>query len=618
LITSPTEIRRRLDPHILPYVEKPGRYVGGEINSVRKDPADVEVSLALLFPDVYEVGMSHIGYQVLYAIVNELDWAAAERAYAPWPDMQARLRQNDIPLYTLESTRPVREFDIVGFSLQYEMLYTNVLAMLDLAAIPLAAAERGPRDPIIVAGGPGAASPEPMADFIDLFVVGDGEETLVELAATVRRMKAAGAGRPEIIIEAARTLRGVYAPALYEPCYKPDGALDSIRPTEPGLPDRILAAKVRNLDLAHFPTEPIVPFIEPVHDRVPLEIMRGCTRGCRFCQAGMLRRPVRPRSVGTLLELAQKACASTGHDEIALASLSSSDHPDFRELLRCLNAFAEPRNVNLSVPSLRVNDRLSLLPEQLARVRKSGLTIAPEAGTDRLRHVINKAVTNDDLLDGVRAAFAAGWRQVKLYFMIGLPTETDEDRTAIADLSRQVSLARREVGGGPAKVNVSVATFVPRPHTPFQWEPMTPQDEIAAARRLILDKGRGRGIRYSFHRAETSLIEAAVCRGDRRLGRVIRRAYESGQQFDAWAEHFRFERWRRAFEAEGLSVESCATRARALDEALPWDHIDFGLSRDFLLEERDRASRGELTPDCRTGPCQLCGVCTAPGSQQPR
>lgn len=616
-VTDPDEIHRLLDRDILPNVETPARYVGGEKNAVRKDPADVEVSFAFLFPDLYEVGMSHVGYQILYSIINRLEWAAAERAYAVWPDMQERMRAHGIPLYALESFRPVREFDVVGFSLQYELLYTNVLAMLDLAGVPLRSAQRGPDDPIVIAGGPGAAVPEPMADFIDLFFVGDGEEVIVEFAELMREAKAAGKSRSDMILEAARRVGSLYAPAYYNVQYGPDGTTESIRPTEAGLPERIRAAKLARLEGADFPTHPIVPFVETVHDRITLEIMRGCTRGCRFCQAGMLRRPLRPRSIGELVELARKAYASTGHNEISLASLSPSDYPGLPELLERMNEFAEPLHINISLPSLRADDQLRLLPAALSGVRKSGLTVAPEVASDRLRRVINKDVTDEKLMEGVRAAFREGWRRIKLYFMVGLPTETPDDVAAIVELCEQVSRARREVAPstrrGLGNVNVTIAPFVPRPHTPFQWEPMVPLEAIRAARDLIRKKARLKSVRFKFHDPEGSLLEAALARGDRRLGSVIERAWQAGGQFDAWTEHFSFERWQRAFEQEGLTMDFYATRPRPAEEVLPWDHIDFGLRKEFLLEERARAFREEMTPDCQAVGCLHCGACGLTG-----
>jgi len=610
-ITDPKRIHRLLEERILAVVRSPGRYIGGEQNIVRKDPAEVDVSVALLFPDVYELGMSHLGYQILYAILNRLDWAAAERAYGVWPDMQDKMREHGIPLYALESFRPVRTFDVVGFSLQYEMLYTNVLAMLELAGIPVLSKERSADDPIVIAGGPGACAPEPVADFIDLVFPGDGEEVIVEFAELVRDARQSGQSRQEIILRAAREVEGAYAPAYYQPSYNDNGTLRDLRPTRDGLPERITARKVADLALAGFPTEPIVPFIETVHDRVSLEIMRGCTRGCRFCQAGMLRRPVRPRPVEQLREFAQKAVESTGYDEIALASLSSSDYPEFRKLLESIGEFTEPRQINLSLSSLRVSDQLTVVPEVLQRVRKSGLTVAPEAGTERLRNVINKDVTEEELIDGAREAFRQGWRHIKLYFMIGLPTETDEDLDAIVELSEKVSRVRGEVAGGAGRVNVSIAPFVPKPHTPFQWEPMASRQYIERARDRILERARMKSVRYRLHDPRRSALEAALARGDRRLGRVLMRVRREGAQFDAWDEHFSFDVWQRAFEEEGVSLGFYAHRAREPQETLPWDHIDFGLKREFLLKERSKAFRGELTADCRTGQCTECGVCSA-------
>jgi radical SAM family uncharacterized protein len=521
------------------------------------------------------------------------------------------MKKHGIPLYALESFRPVRTFDVVAFSLQYEMLYTNVLAMLDLAGIPLESAHRTPDDPIVIAGGPCAACPEPVADFIDVIFPGDGEEVIAQFAEIVRECKKNGLSREEIILEAARRMPSAYVPAHYSARYAESGTFAGLEPQTPDIPKVVRAAKLESLREAWFPTGPIVPFIETVHDRITLEIMRGCTRGCRYCQAGMLRRPVRPRSPERLVEVAREAYRQTGYNEIALTSLSSSDYPQFQELLKQMNAFAEPLGISLSVSSLRINDQLKALPESLSRVRKSGLTVAPEAGTERLRHVINKNVTDEELLEGVAAAFSQGWRRVKLYFMIGLPTETDEDVAAIVDLSERVSRKRREAGGGLGNVNVSIAPFVPKPHTPFQWEGMATVEELAAKKRLILQRAKLRSVQYKFHDAQCSQLEAALARGDRRIGRVLLRVYKAGAQFDAWREHFDYERWLQAFKDEGLDAERCATRPRALDEALPWEHIDFGLTRDFLVREREKSRRGEFTPDCRTGNCSLCGVCAS-------
>lgn len=608
---TPQEIHRILERDVLMDVQKPARYLGGEMNSIRKDPDRVEVSFALLFPDLYELGMSHLGYQILYAIINELPWAAAERAYAVWPDMQEQMAAHGIPLYALESFRPVRQFDVAGFSLQHEMLYTNVLRMLELAGIPVESVDRRQEDPVVIAGGPGAANPEPMADFIDLFFVGEAEETIVEFARLVRRLKAQRASREAIVLEAARTIPSLYAPAHYAVEYRQDGTVAHIRPTAEGLPERIRAAKVEHLDRAPFPTRPIVPFVETVHDRITLEIQRGCTRGCRFCQAGMLSRPGRVRSADRLVEQARESYASTGHSEIALCSLSASDHPEIETLMRRLVKVFEPLSVNISLPSLRVSQQLTLLPELLGAVRRSGFTIAPEAATERLRRVINKDVSEDELLSGVEAAYREGWRLIKLYFMIGLPTETTEDAVAVVDLSERVSRLRGKVAGGAGTVNVSVSPFVPKPHTPFQWEPMAAPQRVSELIAVMKDRLRMRNVRLKHHMPERSFVEAALSRGDRRLGKVIKRVRQRGGQFDEWDECFSFAHWAEAFAQEGLTIEFYATRARALDEVLPWDHIDPGVKKEYLLAERERAFAAELTPDCKLTSCRRCGACAS-------
>ena len=601
VIADPEQIHSLLERHILTEVQTPGQYLGGERNAVRKDHSDVAVTFALLFPDTYAIGMSHLGYQILYSILNDLPWAAAERAYAPWPDMQEQMRSHGIPLYALESFRPVRQFDVVGFSLQYEMLVTNVLKMLELAGIPIESKDRTSDSPIVIAGGPGAAAPEPMADFIDLFFVGDAEETVVEFAELVARLKAQGAPRQTIVLEAARAIPSLYAPAHYRPEYSANGTLRAIRPLEEGLPELIRAAKLKHLNGAPFPRAPIVPLVETVHQRVALEIMRGCARGCRFCQAGMWNRPVRSRSVDELLDIAQDAYWRTGYDEVGLLSLSSGDYPHIEELLERCGLLFEPHCVDISLPSLRVSDRLGELSKHLSKVRKSSFTIAPEAASDRLRAVINKNISQDDLLNGARAAYEQGWRTIKLYFMIGLPTETDEDVAAIPHLCETLSAMRRDVAGAPANLNVSVAPFVPKAHTPFQWEPMAPLDLIAQRGALIREKaGRNRKrIRFKFHNVQRSLIEAVIARGDRRLGAVIKRVWQQGGQFDAWDDHFSLQLWLDALEAEGLDAELYATRPRSADEFLPWDHIHCGVEKEFLLRERERAFRGETTPDRR-------------------
>jgi len=613
-VTDPAEIHALLDRYVLADVQQPAQYVGGEVNSIRKDPASVDVSIALCFPDTYGVGMSHLGYQILYSIINALPWAAAERAYAPLPDMQAELRQRGIPLYALESFRPLAGFDAVGFTLQSDLLCTNVLLMLELAEVPVESAQRREGHPIIIAGGPGASSPEPLADFIDLFFIGDAEETIVRFAELLRRMKAARAPREETILEAARTIPGLYAPAFYKSEYGKDGRLAGVRPVRDDLPERVRSVCIEDLDSAPFPTRPIVPFVETVHDRITLEIMRGCTRGCRFCHAGMTGRPARCRSADKLFEIACASYASTGHNEIALASLSSSDHPELHRLIERLAAHFTPLSVSLSLPSLRVSDQLRLLVGPLSAVRKSGLTVAPEAATERLRNVINKDISDADLLEGTRAAFEQGWRLLKLYFMIGLPSETREEVLAIPRLCESLLGGGR--GRGIPHLNVTISPFVPKPHTPFQWEAMDSLAGLIEKGQLIVESKRRRAVSYKLHDPRRAVVEAALSRGDRRMGRVVLRARELGAQFDAWDEHFHFELWEQALREHGISVRgegeqgaNSPFRRRADDEALPWDHIDCGVTKKFLIEERERALRGEPTPDCRDGPCRACGAC---------
>ena len=614
-ITHPREIHDLLDARILYNVERPAQYVGGEVGSVRKDPSTVDVSMALCFPDLYTIGMSNLGCQILYSLVNELEWAAAERAFAPWPDMQEQMREHGIPLYALESFRPVREFDVLAFSLQTELLFTNTLLMLELADVPMLCRERGPRDPIVIAGGPSVVNPEPMADFIDLFLIGDGEESLVRLLELVREGKRNAVGRDGIILQAARTVPGAYAPALYGVTYGAEGRLEAVRPAAEGVPDRVRAARVDDLESAHVPLKPIVPFIETVHDRITLEILRGCTHGCRFCQAGMVGRPVRMRSADRIVEAARAAYEATGQDEIALSSLSSSDHPELGAMLARLNDELSPMGVSLSLPSLRVSDQIELLVGPLSSVRKGGLTVAPEAGTERLRAAINKDIADEDLLSGIAAAVRQGWRVAKLYFMLGLPTETDEDVLAIADLcARLIKRAAQEPGGKSLKLNVTLSHFIPKPHTPLQWEVMAPPDDVGRRVSLVRHAARSRRIRYKAHDPWRSVVEGALARGDRRMGAVLSRVRQQGGMFDAWDEHFSFDLWARVLEDCGMPWDDAASpnsplRTRATDEVLPWDHVDCGVNKQFLLDERDRAFRGEFTPDCRTGPCRACGAC---------
>ncbi|HUW57554.1 MAG TPA: TIGR03960 family B12-binding radical SAM protein [Planctomycetota bacterium] len=568
---------------ILPLVQNPAQYVGGEWNVRRKEITPDTLRIVFAFPDTYAIGMSHVGLQILYHVLNDLEGVSCERAFMPWSDMEHQLRTNDIPLFSLETFTPLSEFDVVAFSLQYELTCTNVLAMLDLGGVPVLSAERTPDDPWVIAGGPGALNPEPLADFIDLFVVGDGEETAPLLARTLHERKDSGPfSRREVLLELARASASFYVPTLYD--VPGDGG--ALRPTDTGVPFPITAAAVNDLDAAPFPTRPIVPNTEVVHDRIAIEIMRGCPHHCRFCQAGRARRPLRLRSVEKIVQLARDAYGSTGCDELALTSLSSNDYPHLDRLLAKLDAQFRPLGVSLSVPSLRLSENLMRLPELLGRVRKSGLTYAPEAASTDLAEIIGKHVVIDDLLAGVREAYAAGWDLVKLYYMVGLPGETDADVDAIVRLTRTVSDLRREFARGPAKVNVTVAPFIPKPHTPLQWEPMAPVAYLEGVREKLKKAWRRGRIRLKFHDIRRSLLEAAFSRGDRRLGKVLLEAYRRGARLDAWDEHFRADVWDDAFKACDIDPLDYSHRRRAEEEVLPWSHIDVGLPPDDLLTQK--------------------------------
>lgn len=584
-------------------VEKPARYMGGEMGAKKKDRADLRFILA--FPDVYEVGMSHLGLKILYAVLNDVDWVAAERVYAPWPDMEALLRSDGIPLATLESGLPLKEADVIGFTLQYELSYTNILNMLELAGIPLLAKERNEGFPLVLGGGPCACNPEPLADFFDAFLLGDGEEAILEIARACGEWKKTGETR-EVLLHRLATIEGVYVPALFEISYDPSGRMESLKPLKKGY-ETVRRRFVADLDAAHYPTAPVVPFMKTVHDRVAMEVARGCTRGCRFCQAGYIYRPVRERSPEKVLETIERTLLNTGYDEISLLSLSTGDYGCIASLLRSLMARYSRKRIAVSFPSLRVGTLTRELVDEVKKVRKTGFTLAPEAASDRLRQVINKGITEEDLLCNAAEAYSAGWRLIKLYFMIGLPTETLEDVMGIAELAKKVKNTGKRTGC-TGEVNVAVSSFVPKPHTPFQWEPQISYEDILRKQQVLRQELKRRKLNFKWQDAPLSVLEGVFARGDRRLGPVLLKARELGCRFDGWGEHFNFSKWQEAFRAAGIDP-SFYHRRRAHDELLPWDHLDFGVSKDFLLRELEKSGAGAYTDDCRTGHCSACGVC---------
>ncbi len=592
-------------------VEKPARYTGSEMNATTKTPEDAEVSFAFCFPDTYEVAMSHLGMKILYGILNDLPYAVCERVCMPWVDMLKEMREQQVPLLSLESKTPLNQFDLVGFTLQYEMSYTNILEMLDLGGIPVLCEERRESDPFVVAGGPCAFNPEPLCPFIDAFMIGDGEQSIIDVTNTVMEGRKAGLSRGEILRKLAG-LRGVYVPSLYQVSYHEDGTFQSIRPIDPAAPERVLRYFVTDFEHAYIPTKPPVPYTQVVFDRIMLEIMRGCTRGCRFCQAGMLYRPVRERSVETLVQAARESIANTGYEEISLSSLSSSDYSHIEELANRLTEELKDKRVSLSLPSLRVDKFVQDTLTHTQKVKKSSLTFAPEAGTQRLRDVINKNVTEEDLKNTLTNAFSNGWNAVKLYFMTGLPTETDEDLIGIAETARAAIGAyysvpkEKRIKG--LRVTCSASVFVPKPFTPFQWCAQDRPDEVKRKQRLVKEQFmQVRSAAFHYHDSAISEIEACFAVGDRRLGRVLYRAWQLGCKLDGWNDQFHYDLWMQAFQDCGLDVDFYAHRVRGLDEALPWDHIDSGISKEFLKREYQKALAAQTTRDCREG-CNGCGL----------
>ena len=601
----------KLEQEMLQAVEKPARYTGGEWNAQPKASAAVLCRIALAMADVYEVGMSNLGLKILYEILNRRDDIAAERVYAPWLDMEEEMRRRGIPLFSLETFREVSSFDILGFSLQYELLITNTLNMLDLAGLPLHAAERTDEQPFVIGGGPCVYNTEPIADFFDFFVLGDGEEIVVEACDALIAWKKEGRpdGRRGFLRRAAR-IPGVYVPSFYAPEYDAQGMFTGLRILDEAASPQIYRRVVKDLDAAPFLEKPVVPYLGIVHDRLMLELFRGCTRGCRFCQAGMAYRPVRERRPETLESLARTLFDSTGYNEMSLTSLSSADYSCLSPLVDGLLAGTQGERVSFSLPSLRIDSFSVDIAERLQQVRKSGLTFAPEAGTQRLRDVINKNVTEDDLLHSVRTAFEQGWKAVKLYFMMGLPTETDEDIVGIAELAQKVVDCYKEVKGKRGvKVTVSVSCFVPKAYTPFQWFAQVPQEEFERRQRLLKESIRDRAISFHYHDARASVLEGALSRGDRRLSAVIETAWRNGAKFDGWTDQFKDEVWKDAFRCCGVVPEFYSRRTRDLEEVLPWAHTSPGVSEDFLRREWQRAQEAALTHDCRRETCTGCGVC---------
>lgn len=604
-----------LSDEILMTIDKPARYIGNEINSVVKDTSKVDIRFAMCFPDVYEIGMSHLGIQILYDMFNKREDTWCERVYSPWPDLHEIMKEKQIPLFGLESQEPIKNFDFLAMTLQYEMCYTNILQILDLSQIPLMSKDRTEKDPLVIGGGPCSYNPEPIADFFDIFYIGEGETRYDDLFDLYKQMKKNGKSRQEMLHEIAK-IPGMYVPSLYTVSYKENGTIDTFAPLYDDVPKTIKKEIEMDLSTSVYPEKPVVPFIKATQDRIVLEIQRGCIRGCRFCQAGMIYRPNREKSVARLKELAEQMIASTGHDEISLSSLSSSDYSELEELINYLIDECGKKKINISLPSLRI-DAFSLdIMQKVQDIKKSSLTFAPEAGTQRLRNVINKGLTVDNIMNGSKQAFEGGWNKVKFYFMLGLPTETEEDMRGIPELANDVAMlyydtVPKENRKGKCQITISTSFFVPKPFTPFQWARMYPPGEYLRRAKIVNDHVKEmhnhKSIRYNWHEADVTVLEGVLARGDRRLCNTILYVYEHGGYFDAWNEYFNYDRWLEAFAATGIDPDFYTMRERDLDETLPWDFIDVGVTKEFLKREWKTALGETVTPNCRMR-CSACGA----------